>query len=268
MEELNKCGNQDEADNAWFKNDWGEQRQYALNAWRLYQQASTNALGMLLLGSAKIRKDAVLVSNFGMTSAGGITDPEEVALVKALEAERTDQRAAPGLRDAPDVLGPGSILNDKNWTPLLNDSYILGGVHGEHEFHLAEDSANVYFESLGGQLTPKERWQSYFRTHQDAVWDTTRQVPRILARELIGLKTFGYRPQFFLEQLSFSASAVGRRHLQDVPGRACGSRDHQQESDSRPGDAFTVSIRERPGVRRFLTPRLAAKNIRIASRQK
>ena len=206
MEELNKCGNQYEADNAWFKNDWGEQRQYALNAWRLYQQASTNALGMLLLGSAKIRKDAVLVSNFGMTSAGGITDPEEVALVKALEAERTDQRAAPGLRDAPDVLGPGSILNDKNWTPLLNDSYILGGVHGEHEFHVAEDSANAYFELLGGQLTPKERWQSYFRTHQEAVWDTTRQVPRILARELIGLKTFGYRPQFFLEQLSFSAT--------------------------------------------------------------
>jgi hypothetical protein len=66
MQELNKCGNQYEADNAWFRNDWGERRQYALNAWRLYQQASTNALGMLLLGSAKIRKDAVLVSNFGM----------------------------------------------------------------------------------------------------------------------------------------------------------------------------------------------------------
>ena len=103
------------------------------------------------------------------------------------------------------MLGPGSILNDKNWTPLLNDSYILGGVHGEHEFHLAEDSANAYLESLPGQLTPKEQWQSYFRTHTDAVWDTTRQVPRILARELIGLKTFGYRPQFFQEQLSFGA---------------------------------------------------------------
>jgi hypothetical protein len=205
MQELNKCGNQYQADNAWFRNDWGEQRQYTLNAWRLYQQASTNALGMLLLGSAKIRKDSVLVSNFGMTSAGGITDPEEVALVNALEAERTDQRAAPGLRDAPDVLGPGSILNEKNWTPLLNDCYVLGGVHGEHEFHLAEDSANAYFESLGGQLPPKEKWQSYFRTHLDAVWDTTRQAPRILARELIGLKTFGYRAQFSLEQLSFSA---------------------------------------------------------------
>ncbi|MEP7309522.1 MAG: hypothetical protein ABJA98_28790 [Acidobacteriota bacterium] len=206
MQELNTCGNQYEADNAWFRNDWGERRQYALNAWRLYQQASTNALGMLLLGSAKIRKDSVLVSNFGMTSAGGVIDPEEVALVEALETERTDQRAAPGLRDAPDVLGPGSILNDKNWTPLLNDCYILGGVHGGHEFHLAEDSANAYFESLGGQLTARDNWRSYFSTHQDAVWDTTRQVPRILARELIGLKTFGYRPRFFPEQLSFSAT--------------------------------------------------------------
>jgi hypothetical protein len=206
MQELNTCGNQYEADNAWFGNDWGERRQYALNAWRLYQQASTNALGMLLLGSAKIRKDAVLVGNFGMTSAGGITDPEEVALVKALEAERTDQRAAPGLRDAPDVLGSGSILNDKNWTPLLNDCYILGGVHGEHEFHFAEDTANAHFESLGGQLTAMEKWQSYFRTYPAAVWDSTRQVPRILARELIGLKTFGYRPQFFQQQLSFGAT--------------------------------------------------------------
>ena len=206
LQELGNCGNQYEADNAWFGSGWGEQRRYALNAWRLYQHASTNALGLLLLGSAKIRKDAVLVSNFGVTSAGGISDPEEVALVNALETGRTDQRAAPGLRDAPDVLGPGSILNDRNWTPLLNDCYILGGVHGEHEFHLAEDSANAYFESLAGQLTPKDKWRSYFSAHPDAVWDTTRQVPRILARELIGLKTFGYRPQFFPEQLSFSTT--------------------------------------------------------------
>ena len=26
MQELNKCGNQYKADNAWFKNDWGERR--------------------------------------------------------------------------------------------------------------------------------------------------------------------------------------------------------------------------------------------------
>jgi hypothetical protein len=228
MQELDACGNQYEADNAWFKNDWGERRQYALNAWRLYQHASTNALGMLLLGSAKIRKDSLLVSNFGMTSAGGITDPEEVALVKALDAARTDLRAAPGLRDAPDVLGPGSILNDKNWTPLLNDCYILGGVHGEHEFHLAEDSANAYFESLGGQLTATEKWQSYFRTYPNAVWDTTRQVPRILARELIGLKTFGYRPRFFAEQLSFSAGepdgATFKTYLDALVGAGITSR--------------------------------------------
>ena len=154
------------------------------------------------------------------------------------------------------MLGPGSILNDKNWTPLLNDSYILGGVHGEHEFHLAEDSANAY-PSRSRAVAPKEQWQSYFRTHTDAVWDTTRQVPRILARELIGLKTFGYRPQFFQEQLSFGARQSDGATFR-IPGRACCSRDHQQESDNRPGDAFTVSIRERSGVKRFMTPRLTA----------
>ena len=204
MQELEKCGEQYEADNAWFKKNWGDQRQYALNAWRLYERAMTNALGMLLLGSAKIRMDPDLVSNFGVTSAGGVGDGEESRLVDALEAERADRRTSPGMRDAPSVLGPGSILNDRNWTPLLNDCYILGGVHGGHEFHFAEEAANAHFESLSGQLNPTEKWQSYFRTH-DPFWNVERDVPRILARELIGLRTFGYRPHFFNEQLSFSA---------------------------------------------------------------
>jgi hypothetical protein len=55
-------------------------------------------------------------------------------------------------------------------------------------------------------MTAMEKWQSYFRAHPGIIWDTTRQVPRILARELIGLKAFGYRPQFFPEQLSFAAT--------------------------------------------------------------
>lgn len=155
MQELAKCGDRYEADNAWFKKDWGEQRLYAMNAWKLYEGASTNALGMLLLGSAKIRMDPELVSNFGVASAGGVGDGEEAELVDALEAERTNLRASPGMRDAPSVLGPGSILNDKNWTPLLNDSYILGGVHGEHEFHFAEETANAHFASLSAQLNPR-----------------------------------------------------------------------------------------------------------------
>jgi hypothetical protein len=129
-QELEKCGDRYEADNAWFRKDWGEQRQYAMNAWKLYGRASTNALGMLLLGSAKIRMDPELVSNFGVTAAGGVGEGEESKIVDALEAERTSRRASPGMRDAPSVLGSGSILNDKNWSPLLNDCYILGGVHG------------------------------------------------------------------------------------------------------------------------------------------
>ena len=203
-EELGKCGDRYEADNAWFKKGWGERGQYALNAWRLYERSATNALGMLLLGSAKIRMDPDLVSNFGVTSAGGVGAGEESEFVEALEAERTDRRASPGMRDAPTVVGQGSILNDKNWTPLLNDCYILGGVHGGHEFHLAEDAANAHFESLGGQLSPTEKWKSYFRTH-DPIWNEKLNVPRILARELVGLKTFGYRAHFFDEQLSFGA---------------------------------------------------------------
>ena len=204
MQELEQCGNRYAADNAWFRKDWGEQGQYAMNAWRLYERALTNPLGMLLLGSGKIRIDPELVSNFGLTSAGGVGPDEESKLVDALEAERTSRRAAPGLRDAPGVLGPGSILNDRNWTPLLNDCYILGGVHGDHEFHFAEEAANAHFESLSAQLNPAEKWQSYLKTH-DPFWNVELNVPRILTRELIGLQTFGYRPRFFNEQLSFGA---------------------------------------------------------------
>jgi hypothetical protein len=35
-------------------------------------------------------------------------------------------------------------------------------------------------------------------------------APRVLARELIGLKTFGYRPQFSPQQLSFGCADPGR----------------------------------------------------------
>jgi hypothetical protein len=212
MQQFNQCGNRYESENVWFgKQNWGDQHHYTLTAWRLYQKAATNKIPMLILGSAKIRKDPSLLSNFGVTSAGGLSDPEELKLVDALEQRRNAARTAPALKDAPKVLGSGSILNDKNWTPLLNDSFILGGVHGNREFHLAEDDAGKYFDFLAVrdkfERTPKpqdakDKWMGFFRAHPELLW-AKPGVPRILARELIGLKTFGYRPAFFTQQLSF-----------------------------------------------------------------
>ena len=118
-------------------------------------------------------------------------------------------RTAPGMRDAPNVLGPGSILSDRNWSPLLNDSYILGGIHAGFEFHFAEDAASAEFATMPVQLTPVQKWQAFFKKHPETFWDDKTHLPRVLSRELIGLKTFGYRPEFSPHQLSFRPTGSG-----------------------------------------------------------
>jgi hypothetical protein len=216
MQQLDACGNRYEIEDSWYaKNQWGDRHKYSLNAWNLYYRASTNALGMLLLGDGKIRKDSPLIGNFGISSVGGAWDPAEKALVKEQEARRAQLRTAPGLRDAPRVQGPGSVLSDVGWTPLMNDAYILGGAHGRHEFHLAledvEDSSRPESKTLAHdfallrQTNPRERWQAFFQAKPDILWDPKLNAPRVLTRELIGLKTCGYVAQFSLAQLSFAS---------------------------------------------------------------
>jgi len=212
MQHLNACGNRYEAENCWFgKKSWGEQHRYALNAWRLYRLTLKNSLGMLLLGSAKIRKDQALIASFGLASGGGITDPEEVKIVQSIEAQRKGMREQAGQPPAK-VLGSGSILNDKDWSPLLNDCYIIGGVHGGHEFHLAEDSVDAHFTALDQKVRPggkpldtTAKWVDYFRSNPGTFWDDRIGVPRILAREMVGLKAFGYRATLKPQQLSFTS---------------------------------------------------------------
>jgi len=227
MSQLNACGDRYEQENAWYpKEQWGERQTYALNAWRLYQNAATNALGMLLLGDAKIRKDSPLMASFGITTVGGAWDPEEQRLVKELEKQRKDlRRDAPGLRDAPAVQGPGSILSEIKWTPLLNDSFILGGAHGGHEFHLALEDVGWYerdvlklaapttktlaqiFQSLP-ESDATGKWRAFFNGQPGIFWDQKKNAPRVLVRELIGLKTCGYRALFHPLQLSFVATRM------------------------------------------------------------
>jgi len=194
------------SDNSWHK--WGDQHRYSMDAFKLYHRASTSALGWLLLGSGKIRFDDGLLGNFGMTSGSG-TDDKMLEKVQALQAQRTAMRTAPGMRDVPNVVGPGSILSDRNWSPLLNDSYILGGVHAGCEFHFAEDAASAEFATMPVQLTPAQKWQAFIKKHPETFWDHKNHLPRVLSRELIGLKTFGYRPEFSVHQLSFRPTGSG-----------------------------------------------------------
>ena len=152
---------------------------------------------MIVLGDTKIRKDPALVQNFGLASAGGVQDKEEVAMVARLNRER---EALYG-RSHVDVVGTGSILSDKNWSPLLNDSLMLGGMHTGQEFVFAEDRANTVPTAAAG--TPQEWWNTVFLTFPDILWGDWG-APRVYARELLGLKTFEYTPVFSYHQVTYT----------------------------------------------------------------
>ena len=212
---LNECGDRYELENQWFKKEvWGEKLQYMMNAWQLYKCANRSTLGMLLLGDTKIRKDKSLLANFGIASAGGLKDPEELKMLEKLKAERVK------VGSTVEVLGSGSILNDQYWTPLLNDAFVIGGVHAQQDFHLAEDEADKYFVThgrppAGGSPPPsadadaRRLWSGFFAAHPGLLWGEDYHGPRILSRELIGLKTFGYQPQFSTHGLFFTCKDPG-----------------------------------------------------------
>lgn len=207
-EQVAPLANRYKMENKWVT-WWGDDR-FILNAYRLYQVATKPALGFIVLGDTKIRKDPSLVQNFGLASAGGVQEKEELALVERLQKERKL------LPNSPKVVGPGSILSDKNWTPLLNDSLMLGGIHTNQDFVFAEDRAN----SVPITSDPKSWWLTIFNQYPDIIWNDTFRIPRVYARELLGLKTFGYTPVFSAYQLGFrpggGAGATFVRYLDSL----------------------------------------------------
>lgn len=216
---LSECGDYRQTPfNRWCTWWSSDPRTDVVSAWRLYTCANRASLGMLLLGGAKIRKDPALVGNFGITSQAGPFDQREKELVAEMERLRQTLRLAPGLADAPDVTGQGSILSDRTWTPLLNDAFILGGAHAGHEFHLAEDAVESYFtfrttrakfERRPDLASTKDKWIGFFKAHPELLWDKALDNPRVLARELIGLQAFGYAAEFSAVQLSFCRTSTG-----------------------------------------------------------
>jgi hypothetical protein len=198
-----------EKEYAWFK--WPDRKTSVQHAWKLYRAAATNQLGMILLGDAKIRTNAALLMNFGLTSGSGVAAGDELKQIERLMAGR-QQLVGRHSGAAVQVLGPGSILNDQNWSPLMNDALILGGVHTAQDFHWAEEGFDR-FAMVGAQefiqrrevfnqgtAAPvalrrdqkyyQDKWKHYL-LGQSNFW--SGGFARIFARELIGLKTFGYR---------------------------------------------------------------------------
>jgi len=88
----------------------------------------------------------------------------------ALEKSKLQGEKKEPLKDLRnDHVRKGSVLNDNFWWPFKNDSWILGGVHGLRFFHL-----------------------TMAKVPDTLIWASKENRPRMLGRELIGLKEFGY----------------------------------------------------------------------------
>jgi hypothetical protein len=119
------------------------------NAWQVYSNAANTQLTLLVLGDISIRSDEDLLQNVGTTANFPMRSKKSLAA--------SNQK--------------GSVLNEKYWWPMINDAWVLGGVHSLTPFHMAYNS----------------------RPPDDDLWDLRGKRPRVLGRELLGLFTFGYR---------------------------------------------------------------------------
>ncbi|WP_461535066.1 hypothetical protein [Spongorhabdus nitratireducens] len=164
-------------------------------AWLMYQAARDNDLGLLLLGKSDIRLDGVLVCNFGYTSVHGT----EHGVTEQLAWEGTQKRRKS--RSHPDephnqLLGPGSVLCDRGWSLMLNDAFILGGVHGDSQFELA-------LPALAGKNSDADV-VGLIDAEPELFWPAGQPYPAVLMRELTGLRMAGYAPHRSSAGLSFS----------------------------------------------------------------
>lgn len=220
------------ADNVWVKWWKADDIDNVKIGWRMYEKAAKNALGFLLLGDTAIRTNKALLLNFGLTTAHGVQEQKDIAMIEQImDQRRAFATPAKPASKAVEILGPGSILSDKEWTPLLNDSFVLGGVNACQEFHLADDAFHtftpkaaappslvaqrraVFGEAAKGyapNLEPaKEKWKAYFQANPSVFWGSWG-APRVFAREVIGMKTFGYKPVYTMHELAFDCVDPGR----------------------------------------------------------
>lgn len=149
-----------------------------------YENARIGQLKVLLLGGPEIREDVQMIRNFGTLATRTQTKANIIdsATKSGLEAaEKIRVQTLPGGSSAKDKrirplkelmeehLHMGGIMNDGNWWIFRNDAFILGGVHGNREFHL--------------EKIPSE----------NLLWDKKANRPRVLGRELIILQLAGYQ---------------------------------------------------------------------------
>jgi len=237
FDQLSQSASMYDQDNEWF----GFQRggpvwsrgtwiQFILAAWKLYQNAASNQLHMILLGDTKIRSDPALLFNFGL--AANTNAPQEDK-DRLLVSDLMNRRRGGAGSGAVEIMGPGSILSAKRWSPALNDALMLGGIHTFQDFHFALNgdeqvawqelttkpgSANPEFlkkiERFGAAVRVKGAekpievvWLDFFHKVPRVFWENGN--PRVFVRELMGLKLFGYKPVFTRHELGFVYNGGG-----------------------------------------------------------
>lgn len=173
---------------------------------------------------------------------------------------RVPPPANPDNRVVP-VTGVGSILSEDRWTPILNDALIVGSATAQHDFVIALDryEQGIWRECETTLRPELERmraryalryggnppdaflkdtrqykqmvWQRFFSWNMGMFWDSNRNNPRVLTRELLGLSMFGYevklgdkqigfRPRINAPDPTFTAYVRGLRNLRFHDNRA------------------------------------------------
>ena len=169
------------------------------DAWLMYQTTTKNAFaqgesGILLLGGG-IRYEQKLLRNFG-TATVTKDRGNHAQTVSSILRRVTNIFMNPELRLDADIAG--SILADGRWSPLLNDAFILGGIHSGATFHLAEPKFDAY-AAKHHLANPDQLWANFF-IEEDFLWQADKNSsgqrvtwPRVFSREALILKAAGYR---------------------------------------------------------------------------
>ncbi len=241
----------------WSQGQWPD---FVLAAWKLYENASKSALGMVLLGDTKIRSDSQLLMNFGLVSNSNSPQEEkDKQMVSDLIAKRHHIAAGSAFKTPIPMMGPGSILSAERWSPLLNDSLMLGSIRGSVDFQFALNvdeqpvflrleadaaKARVQFEQkravFGNAVNPsvsssetqaRELWLKFLNEVPRVLWEWG--TPRVFVRELLGLRIFGYKPYFHKSGLLFSPSSTPgeitfRRYLNGLQSVGLEKSDRQR----------------------------------------
>lgn len=178
--------------------DWyqsGTANEEMTKAWQMYTASRESSLVVLLLGKGEIRFNPNMITNFGYTSAHGAEEGRPSKLAWESTLQRKTVRQTKELHNG--TLGPGSILSDRDWSPMLNDAFILGGVHGDRQFELALSQLGDDDIEFPAQLVDK---------YPELFWPEGQPYPAVLLRELIGLRAFGFTPHWGKMGLTFSCT--------------------------------------------------------------